>query len=523
MTQSIHTLDSEQCQNARLSRDSRFDGVFFTGVKTTGIFCRPICSAVAPKEENVAYYPSAAAAIAAGFRPCLRCRPETAPRSAAWRGIEAIAAKILRTIEQGYLIDHSIPELAERMGISERYLRQLCHKYAGASPTQLELARKSLFAKQLLFDSNLSITDIAYAAGYHSVRRFNEHWQQQFHKTPSQMRRKRQAYATAARAKVDDDSRIELRINVAKNFDAESVFSFLASRIIVGCEWISKSSSQSSEDLEYRRLLNFDQAYFILAIRYSKRKSCLFVSCDPSAIAHLPKVIQLVKHVFDVDANADVILSQLKNTQEFAQQLNKREQQGKSDLRLPAAFDSFEAAMRAIVGQQVSVKAACTLLTRISERCASEKYAQLNTSFHNSHLAENPWGLKYCLPDARSILATDLTGLGLTQARIDSLKSVAAFYVAEPQVFAFDYDSQVRREKLLAIKGIGSWTVNYLEMRAYANPDAFPAGDLGVRIALQKNGIRPTEKQVRDLSRPWAPWRAYATVLLWQRLAGDNA
>lgn len=513
MTQSNHFLDAELCQQARLSRDARFDGLFFTAVKTTGIFCRPICSAVAPKEENVSYYPSAAAAMSAGFRPCLRCRPETAPHSAAWQGMEAIAGKILRTIEEGYLMDHSIPEFAESMGISERYLRQLCHKYAGASPSQLELARKSLLAKQLVFDSNLSITDIAFAAGYNSVRRFNEHWQQQFAKTPTDMRKQGQSYC----AHTNQAGVIELRIRVAKNFDAQSVFSFLASRIIAGCEWISADLTSTNSEMEYRRLLRLGEDVVMLAIRYRKNDGYLLLSCDSTAITHLAKIIQLVKHVFDVEANAEIILAQLKNCQEFKQQLIQRERQGVHDLRLPAAFDPFEAAMRAIIGQQVSVKAACTLLTRISAHCAAYTGSKsVICSVKNGEA--NPWGLKYCLPDAATILANDLSGLGITQARSDSLTSVASLYVEQPEVFAFDYDSQARAEKLLAIKGIGPWTVSYLEMRAFSNPDAFPAGDLGVRIALEKQGIRPTEKQVRELSEPWAPWRAYATVLLWQRL-----
>lgn len=519
----IAALDPHVCQQARLSRDVRFDGLFFTGVKTTGIFCRPICSAVPPKEENVTYYLSAGAAIAEGFRPCLRCRPETAPQSAAWLGIEAVAGKILRYIDQGYLIEHSVPELAESIGISERYLRQLCQRYAGANPSQIELARKSLFAKQLVFDSSLSITDIAFASGYNSVRRFNEHWLQQFGKAPSEMRSKRRAFQQCNPGCNQDGSWINLRIPVIEGFDADSIFSFLATRIISGSEAIITHKAKKNSErvtLEYQRVLQLDVQLILLAVSYDEKNACLLVSFkkiengsigqksigdEVNALKLLPRIFQLVKQVFDVETNAQVILSHLKNSDEFAKQLATRERNGLQDIRLPAAFDPFEAAMRAIVGQQVSVKAACTLLTRLCERCGTT-------------VADNEWQLIRTLPNAQSIVDNDLSGLGLTGARINSLKAMALLRISEPEVFSFGYDNEVRRKKLLAIKGIGSWTVSYLEMRAFSNPDAFPAGDLGVRVALEKQYVRPTEKQVYELSKPWAPWRAYATVLLWQRL-----
>ncbi len=522
LKKAVAALDPILCQQARLSRDVRFDGLFFTAVKTTGIFCRPICSAIAPKEENVTYYPSAGAALAAGFRPCLRCRPETAPQSAAWVGIEAVAAKILRHIEHGFLVDHSIPELAQNVGISERYLRQLCQRYAGASPSQIELARKSLFAKQLLFDSNLSISDIAFAAGYNSVRRFNEHWQQQFGKAPSTMKVSSRMKVSSKmsdsglRAKHSDmkhehkhknsDADILLRIPVIKGFDAQSIFAFLSSRIISGSEaLVISEDDERLEKSEYRRVLSLDDQLILLSVRYDKKANGLLVNCGAESLSFLPRILKIVKQVFDVEANAAAILAHLKSSAEFHPQIIEREQQGVNDLRLPAAFDPFEAAMRAIVGQQVSVKAACTLLTRITQRCGKP-------------VVENSWGLQQALPNAEGILANNLDGLGLTQARINSLKAMALLCSEEPEIFSQDYDRESRREKLLAMKGIGPWTVSYLEMRAFGQPDAFPAGDLGVRIALEKQGIRPSEKQVREISKPWAPWRAYATVLLWQRL-----
>ena len=485
---SMQTLNPETCRKARLSRDARFDGQFFTAVKTTGIFCRPVCPVVPPKEENVEYFPSAAAAMEAGFRPCLRCRPETAPQSAAWKGIEALASKVLRKIDAGFLAEHSVPELAESMGISERYVRDLCQRYAGASPSQLEQARRALLAKQLLFDSSLSIADIAFAAGYQSLRRFNEHWKAMFGKTPREMRRN---------PPEENHGWIHIRIPVTKHFDADSVFDFLKTRLVKGTENMVQDEQGQKE---YQRVLLVKEQPLLIRVKYLIKQHCLAVYCEQAALPRLQDILSTVKRVFDVDAHSDIILQHLSACDEFKTQLV-----GRKDIRLPGAFDPFEAAMRAVVGQQVSVKAACTLLTRLSEHCGAA-------------IPANESGFERALPDAQQILAHELDGLGLTAARIASLKAIAQLQVDEPEVLSFEYDIELRREKLLAIKGIGPWTVSYLEMRAFSLPDAFPAGDLGVRIALQKNGQRPSEKQVRDMSSLWAPWRAYATLLLWQRL-----
>lgn len=490
-------LDPEVCRKARISRDARFDGQFFTAVKTTGIFCRPVCPATSPKEQNVDYYQSAAAAMAAGFRPCLRCRPETAPRSAAWRGIEALAARLLAKIDAGFLSEHSVPELAESMGISERYVRDLCQRYAATSPNQLEQTRRSLLAKQLLFDSNLSIADIAFSSGYQSVRRFNEHWKAQFGKAPSEMRKK---IATP----VSDAAWIEVKIPVVEHFDYQSVFNFLKSRLVKGVETLIDDEQGNPE---YQRVLRMGDEVFLISVCYQVKSQRLLLKCEQEALTKLPKIIAIIKRVFDVETDAAVILAHLGDTDEFRQQVANLK-----DIRLPAAFSAFEAAMRAVVGQQVSVKAACTLLTRISERCANK----------NTNVSANDLGLTHALPTAEEILAADLSGLGLTGARIASLQAIAQLNIEHTELFDSEYmpDEQrdIMREKLLALKGIGPWTVSYLEMRAFSLPDAFPAGDLGVRIALEEKGVRPSEKQVREQSLTWAPWRAYATVLLWQRL-----
>ncbi len=485
-------LTAEVCRKARLSRDPRFDGQFFTGVKTTGIFCRPICPVVPPKEENVDYYPSAAAALEAGFRPCLRCRPETAPQSAAWKGIASVAARILRKINEGFLADHSVPELADVSGISERYLRKLCVRYAGAGPAQLELARKSLLAKQLLFDSSLSIADIAYTAGYNSVRRFNEHWKSQFAKTPSAMRR---------RPLSAEQGWIRVQIPVAPDFDYAAICGFLASRCIDGVEVVEATGAATSiRPYIYRRVMTLDGQPLLVELDYEPARRCLLLSCEQSSVHCLPRLIATVKRVFDVEAPAGMIMNHLAESEEFKTQL-----QGRKDIRLPGAFDPFEAAVRAIVGQQVSVKAACTLLSRLTERCGEKVPA-------------NRFCLERAFPTAIAIVQADLNGLGITGARIRCLKDLAQLKLDCPDVFSEAADPQWRRDRMQAIKGIGPWTLSYLEMRAFSLPDAFPAGDLGVRAALEKNGLRPSETETQRLSVGWQPWRAYATLLLWQRL-----
>jgi len=478
------TLDSKVCRRARLSRDTRFDGQFFTAVKTTGIFCRSVCPAQPPKEKNVLYYPSAAAAFNAGYRPCLRCRPEVAPRSAAWQGAEAIASRVLNHIQNGFLAEYSVLELAEAMGISERYVRDLCQRYCAASPIQIEQARRTLLAKQLLFDSNLSITDIAFASGYKSVRRFNEHWKSQYGKAPSAMRKKKNS---------GGDSDLVIHIPVSEYFDYGSTLQFLAGRAVHGVEYIDRK--------QYQRVIKSGQQYLAVSVEHEKNKKRLRVSCSKKGLTALPDVIAQIKRVFDVDAPVQQILQDLSSTRQFKSQLKEQK-----DIRLPGAFDPFEAVLRAIAGQQVTVKAARTLLNRLVERCGPK----VKTA--NSNLSR-------AFPEPAMLIKANLDKLGLTTAKIDCIRTVAKLAVEEPEIFALHSDPQWRREKLLAIKGIGPWTVSYLEMRAFSMPDAMPAGDLGVRMALEKKAVRPTEKQVLEMSKLWQPWRAYATLLLWQRLS----
>ena len=482
------------CRRARLSRDVRFDGVFFTVVKTTGIFCRPVCPVAPPLEKNVFYVPSAAEAFQLGYRPCLRCRPETAPMSAAWLGNEAIAARVIRAVNQGQLQHVSVTQLAERMGISERYLRKLCQQYAGASPVQMDQARRSLLAKQLLFDSNLSITEIAFASGYQSVRRFNEHWKQQFGQPPSAMR-KRQASDNEGRS-------FKLYLTAPENYDFESLLAFFRLRQLHQIERVSDEDYQRSI-----RLSNGDTTVIKICFNCTRKRLELSLATD--ALIFVSEIVVLVKRLFDLEAPVSRILSDLASDPNISIAIDRLSLQ---DLRLPGTVTPFEAIFRAIVGQQVSVKAAITILNRILLRLYGED--------SKSEVVLKPF------PDAEDFTGFNFDGLGLPQARINTLTSVVDAFIQQPRIFEFNADPEVRRNTLLEIKGIGPWTVNYLEMRAYAMPDAFPAGDLIVRQSYSQliNSEKIlTEKQLLKHSENWQPWRAYATLLLWQFYNAETA
>lgn len=485
--------DAATCRRARLSHDARFDGVFFIAVKTTGIFCRPVCRVTPPKEENVRYLASAAEAFAQGFRPCLRCRPETAPTSAAWLGARAIAKRVLRSINQGALTSLSVTDLAEKMGISERYLRSLCQQYAGASPNQLELARRSLLAKHLLFDSTLSITDIAFAAGYQSVRRFNEHWKQQFGLPPSQVRK--QGRSQQALIRRNKSQGFELFISLPADYDASALLAFFRLRQLPLVEEVG--------DNYYRRCIRLPQGQVSeFEVTFCHKPERLQLTLEFQALAYVSDIVALVKRLFDTEAPLAKILFDLRQDTFLNQAL---EQYRVNDIRLPGTVTPFEAAVRAIVGQQISVKAAITILKRILSRLWQV------TDVESESLRP--------FPQPEDFRDFNFDGLGLPQSRINTLNAVVEKFCRTPELFELNADPQLRNEALLSIKGIGPWTVRYLEMRAYALPDAFPAGDLIVRQSYsQLVGAEKiiSERQLNEISLAWQPWRAYVTILLWQ-------
>lgn len=450
-------LNQEICRKARLSRDARFDGRFFTAVKTTGIYCRSICPATPPKEANVSYYASAHQAAADGYRPCLRCRPDSAPNSAAWLGSQALLQRALRLLNAGALEQQSLAEFAEFLGVSDRYLRQLFVRHLGTAPKAYVLYQQCLMAKQLLHQTQLPINQIALACGFNSVRRFNDCFKQTMHLTPTAIRQAQPAISNELR----------LKLSYRPPYNWSQVHDFLAARLIPGLEHIAPT--------HYGRTFNWDSGRGAFTATHQPKSHAFEVNLQLSDISQLRWVINNIRRVLDLDADTPVIESHLAEhlPSDFALT---------SGLRLPGIWSVFEAGIRAVLGQQISVTAAKNLVTQLVEHLGV-------------HEGEQRW-----FPTPAQVAADDLAFLKMPGARKQTLRDLARHFVQHPA--AADPDTW------LTIKGIGPWTINYAKLRGLSEPDVFLAGDLGVDKALRKHTIQPESL---------APWRSYFTFQLWSQ------
>ena len=462
-----------QCRAARLARDARFDGRFFTGVLTTGIYCRPVCPARAPLEHNVRYFFSAAAAEQAGLRPCLRCRPELAP--AERQVLPPLLQRALQAMERGELVDSSLETLAQRCGGTARTLRRQSEHYLGLAPLQLEQTRRLLLAKQLLTDSALSVTEIAYAAGYGSLRRFNDVWLTAYGTPPSRLRRQ------ALRA---PSGTLCLALSYRPPYDFAAMLAFFRLRAIAGLEEVTAES--------YRRYLdgNLGREGAWLEVRAGTGAS-LQLTLHGVALRQLPALLYRVRRMWDLDADPQPIQAQLTASPVLAPYILAA-----PGLRLPSGWDHYEVLLRAIIGQQISVKGAVTLLGRLVAR-RRDCFGSL------------------ALPDAAELLSMPLDGLGLTGARIRTLQALATA-LQQGLVLAEASDAQ-----LLALPGIGPWTLAYWRLRCGDDPDAFPAGDLVLQKALLPE-TRLSADALTAYAEAWRPWRAYAASWLWQAAASGR-
>ncbi|MBK8124242.1 MAG: DNA-3-methyladenine glycosylase 2 family protein [Dokdonella sp.] len=475
-------LDPAICEQARLTRDARFDGLFFTAVKTTGIYCRPVCPAPTPKPGNIHYYPSAAAAAAAGYRPCLRCRPEAAPGSPVHRANSELISAALQMIEHGALDGGSVGELAARIGVGERHLRRLFEQEIGASPNDVAATRRLLFAKQLLLETGLSITSVAAAAGYASLRRFNAAFLEAFAKPPRDFRR------GVGEARTSDA--LTLRIPYRQPYDFAGLLEFLSRRAIPGVECVEAD--------EYRRSFRIgaDAGWFSVAARSDDAALQL---CVHGARPHqLGQLAARVRRMFDVDADPAAI-SRVLGADRLLRPLTRRW----PGQRLPCAWDAFELGVRAVLGQQISVAAARTFASRIVER------------FGTAHDASLAHGLGRLFPEPEQLADAPLESIGLPRARAETLRSLARAFRDEREAFSSFTTREDIIARLQALPGIGAWTANYMAMRAFSHPDAFPAGDLVLRKIIGK-GTPVTERKMLERAEAWRPWRAYAVMLLWR-------
>ncbi len=467
------------------ARDHRFDGVFFVGVTTTGVYCRPICPARTPRRDRCVFFGRAAEAEAQGFRACFRCRPELAPGSANVDQAGRLALAAARAIDGGYLNDHSLDHLAESLGVTARHLRRQMEGYLGISPIALAQSRRLAVAKQLVTETDLPLTEIAFASGFGSVRRFNHAWKTTFDKSPS---RARSAVPPSA-------GTIVIRLDYREPFDFQGVLDFLGARASAGVEHATHSS--------YRRTVALADSRGWLSVSRHPSRASLLLTVSLSLARQLPTVIARVRTLFDLDARPDVISERLARDPRLAPLVA-----ASPGLRVPGAFEPFELAVRAVLGQQVSVRAATTLSGRFA------------TAFGvpAAGLGEGLSAFFPAAADVARISADRLAKIGLPLSRAKTLLGIAAAFTTgplrEPQS-----DLPSTLAALSALPGVGPWTANYVAMRAFHFPDAFPAGDLGLKKAL---GISD-ERQVEALSEAWRPWRAYAALHLWSSLAPGPA
>jgi AraC family transcriptional regulator of adaptative response / DNA-3-methyladenine glycosylase II len=562
------TLDSDICYRAVVARDARFDGRFFTGVTSTGIYCRPVCPARTPARRNMRFFPHAGAAEAAGFRACRRCRPEASPGSPDWNARADLAARAVRLIADGYADEHGISGLARRLAVTERHLRRLLLAELGTTPIALARTTRLQTARRLLAETDMPVTEIAFASGFASVRQFNASFREAYGRPPTVLRARvsrprprpirgaRPGLATGAGRWVRDEPGTDgrgqgrrgqdnpghdgqgtdeqgtdeqgtygqgtagtgpgphedtaggtwlmLRLACREPFDGRSLLRFLAARAIAGVEEVAQG--------RYARTVRVPGGSGVVELMPPPARGGERGRAEPAARASgaqvllrvrltslrgIGQVVSRSRQLFDLDADPQAIAAALAADEALAPLVAER-----PGLRVPGAYDGFELAVRAVIGQQVSVPAASTLTGRLAAR-------------HGTRLggAAGPAGpLSVLFPRPADLAHADLAGLGLTTARQATLRALAAACAAGRVNLDPGTDPEETVARLAELPGVGPWTVAYILMRT-GDPDAFPGTDLGLRRAMERVGIEPGR------AGRWRPWRAYAALHLWAALA----
>jgi AraC family transcriptional regulator, regulatory protein of adaptative response / DNA-3-methyladenine glycosylase II len=472
-------LDSNACFRAVRAHDRRFDGRFFVGITSTHIYCRPICPSRPPKRCNMRFYSSAAAAEGAGFRPCLRCRPERAPGLASVDAVSRLVGAAIAGIEEHALSSAKVGELAASLGVSDRHLRRVTESELGVSPIELAQTQRLLLAKRLLGETNLNLTEIAFASGFGSVRRFNALFKSRYGLSPRALR------GTAAPAEG-----LHCQLEFRPPFAWRSLLDYLRLRAIPGVEM--------ADAVHYRRTVSIDGHQGWIAVSLGKKRNALNLEISPSLAPVIGAVIVRVKRLFDLGAVPDAVSASLSNDPLLEKVVARL-----PGLRVAGAFDGFELAVRAILGQQVSVKGATTLAGRWAQAFGvpiATPYPALNRLAPSAqHMA--------------AVAANDIAALGIVGARARCLAVLSVAVLERKVVLAFAPNVEEQIDALLRLPGIGPWTAQYIAMRALHWPDAFPSGDL-----MLMRAANASRRQLEQLAEGWRPWRAYATHYLWQSL-----
>ena len=487
----MHGMPSpEICNRARIAHDPRFDGLFFIAVRSTGIYCRPVCPAPTAKRENVIFYPTAAAAVAMGYRPCLRCRPELSPEAFARIGEETVQ-RALGLIAEGALQDGSVEQLAERVGVCSRQLRRLFVARTGATPIVVHTTRRMLLAKQLLTETSLPVTQVALAAGFNSLRRFNAAFREGCGMPPTAIRRQRTESPGGA---------LTLRLGYRPPLDFPMMLAFLSKRALPGIERVTDNS--------YERIAGPPEAPTLIHVSADPVRPELLLRIEGPDPRAIPDIVRRVRRIFDLDADLRAVHAILRTEPLLAKAIKKR-----PGLRVPGGWDGFELAVRAVLGQQVSVAGATTIARRLVDAYGEPCKGGLP-------------GLDRVFPRPERLVGAPLELLGLPKSRATTLRSLARAVVDGRMDFGAGQRLDDFVERFTALPGIGPWTAHYVAMRALSQPDAFPAGDLVLQQviggATSGDGLRLSERATAARAEAWRPWRAYAVLQLWH-LAGDHA
>ena len=484
-------LDHDNCYEALAARDPRFDGVLYVGVTTTGVYCRPVCPARTPRRDRCRFFANAATAENAGFRPCLRCRPELAPGAAVIDSANRIASSAAQRIEAGALNEAGIDELAAEFGVSSRQLRRVVKRELGVTPTELAQTQRLLLAKRLLTDSALPAIEIAFASGFSSVRQFNALFRERYGLSPTAIRRSQNGQST--------DGILTIELGYRPPMAWPLLLKFLADRAIPGVELVESGRYWRAAHFGQGKGGSNGQSAGWITVERSERGNALIVEVSLSLARRLPLLLARVKNLFDLDAHPQLIEAHLER-HERLREIVKRQ----SGLRLPGAFDGFEMAMRAVLGQQISVAAARTIAGRITEAFA-EPVETPNPRLNRASVSA---------ASLSQAGVADLTRFGLTGKRAECLIALARAVASREVMLEPGVDVEATIERLKELPGIGDWTAQYIAMRALRWPDAFLHSDLGVRKALGET----SSKRILEIAESWRPWRAYALMHLWNGL-----
>lgn len=478
-------INHEHCYRALATRDARFDGLFFVGVTTTRIYCRPVCTARTPRQDHCRFFPNAAGAEREGFRPCLRCRPELAPGFSSVDAVSRVARDAAARIQAGALNDGGrLDDLANDLGISARQLRRVVRHELGVSPIELAQTYRLLLAKQLLTETALPVIEVAFASGFESVRRFNALFRKHYRLTPTSLRR-------AENREHEPATPLRLQLGYRPPLAWTELLSFLGRRAIAGVE---------SANLEsYLRTVSVGQHRGWLKATPDSSTHALCVEFSTTLAPALPILLARLRHLFDLNARPDLIAGHLGNDPRIGRSLHER-----PGLRVPGAFSGFEMAWRAVLGQRVSVAAATTLARRLT----AEFGEPIDTPYPE---------LNRLSPAAEEIAQAPidrLTHLGISADRAIAIRTLAQQITEGKLRLEPGVDPEVTIEHLKELPGIGEWTAQAIAMRALAWPDAFPHGDLGLLRGLGET----SPARLRSLADAWRPWRSYAAIHVWTGL-----